>query len=210
MSEQAPIRLFIVDDHPVVREGLKALIAGEEGMAVVGEASNGCEALRLYEELRPDVTLLDLRLPDEEGTHVITSIRGLDPEARVVVLSTYGGEADVRSALLAGACGYLQKGVSSQDLLNAIRQAHRGASAVSPHLVGHLVERIGEPRLTERESDVMRLIAEGRRNEEIAERLHILLATVKTHVSNILLKLGVRDRTEALVAALRRGLVRIP
>lgn len=210
MSVSRPIRVLVVDDHPVVRQGLQAVIGDEPGMVVVGEAGNAREALALYRELRPDVVLLDLRLPDGDGVEVIRAIRSLAPQARVAVLSTYGDHEDIRGALAAGALGYLQKGAQRDDLLEAIRRVERGEKALPLDILERAVDAMGTEALTEREREILRLVAEGLQNPKIAERLGVSLATVKTHLHHILSKLGARDRTEALVLALQRGLVHIP
>lgn len=206
MSE---IRVLIVDDHPVVREGLAAMIERRQDMTVVGEASDGQEALALFRAYRPDVTLMDLRMPGMGGVETIGAIRAEFPDARIIVLTTYDGDEDVYRGLQAGAMAYLLKDAPREELLEAIRAVHGGQMRIPPDVASKLAERIMGPELTAREMDVLRLIVAGKANREIGAELSITEGTVKAHVNNILGKLGVSDRTQAVTTALRRGLVQL-
>jgi two-component system NarL family response regulator len=206
MSE---IRVLIVDDHPVVREGLAAMIERRKDMTVVGEAGDGVEALAQFHVLRPDVTLMDLRLPGMSGVEAIDAIRAEFPDARIIVLTTYDGDEDIYRGLQAGAMAYLLKDAPREELLEAIRAVHAGQMRIPPDVASKLAERIMGPELTAREMDVLRLIAAGKTNKEIGAELNITEGTVKAHVNNILGKLGVSDRTQAVTTALRRGLVQL-
>jgi two-component system NarL family response regulator len=201
------ITLLIVDDHPIVRTGLAALLERQEDMAVVAEAGDGEEAVDLYRRLRPDLVLMDLRLPRVSGVEATARICAEFREARVLVLTTYDGDEDIFRALEAGARGYLLKDLAREELLEAIRAVHRGQRRVSPRAAGHLAERVPRSELTPRELAVLRLIVEGKSNKEIGMALGIAEGTVKVHVTNVLGKLGVSDRTQAATSALERGIV---
>ncbi len=205
------IRVLIVDDHAVVREGLRAFLQLQADLEVVGEAADGAAGLTLARDLRPQVILMDLVMPKSDGVNAIRALRTALPETRVLVLSSFLDDAYVFAALQAGASGYLLKDVQPDALAQAIRQVHQGLPALHPQvaarLVHHAVEPAGLAAFTVRERDVLKLVAEGFANKEIAGRLHISEKTVKTHVSNILQKLGVQDRTQAAVIAVRRRLV---
>jgi two-component system NarL family response regulator len=208
--EPAPIRLLIVDDHPVVRDGLVAILhQGEPDLEVVGEAGEGREAVARWRELRPTVTIMDLQLPGQSGVEAITAIRREDPEARVLVLTTFDGDADIQRALEAGARGYLLKNVRRATLIEAVRAVAAGQRYLPPATAARLVEAMESERLTARELDVLALLAKGMRNREIAEELRLAEPTIKIHVNNLLRKLQVKDRTEAAVVALRRGLIHL-
>jgi two-component system NarL family response regulator len=208
--EPAPIRLLIVDDHPVVRDGLVAILhQGEPDLEVVGEAGEGREAVTRWRELRPTVTIMDLQLPGQSGVEAITAIRREDPEARVLVLTTFDGDADIQRALEAGARGYLLKNVRRATLIEAVRAVAAGQRYLPPATAARLVEAMESERLTARELDVLALLAKGLRNREIAEELRLAEPTIKIHVNNLLRKLQVKDRTEAAVVALRRGLIHL-
>jgi two-component system NarL family response regulator len=209
MTEPTRIRVLLADDHPVVRGGLAAMVGQQPVMAVVAEAGTGEEAVRLFAEYRPDVTLLDLRMPGLDGADALDRILTLDPAARVVILTTFDGEEDVGRALKAGAKGYLLKDAEPGELLGCIRTAHAGKTCVAPAVAARLADRLREPPLTARELDVLRLLAAGKANKEIAAALFITEATVKAHVANVYGKLGVQSRTEAVNAAVKRGLVRL-
>ena len=208
--EPESIRLLIVDDHPVVRDGLVAILhQGEPDLEVVGEAGDGKEAVTRWRELRPTVTIMDLQLPGQTGVEAITAIRREDPDARVLVLTTFDGDADIQRALEAGARGYLLKNVRRATLIEAVRAVAAGQRYLPPATAARLVEAMESERLTARELDVLALLAKGMRNREIAEALRLAEPTIKIHVNNLLRKLEVKDRTEAAVVALRRGLIHL-
>lgn len=207
MSER--IRILIVEDHHIVRKGFIALLQMVEGMEVVAEGDDGAQALALYRAHLPDVTLMDLRLIGVGGVEAIKAIRGEFPEARIIVLTTFDGDEDIYRALQAGARGYLLKGMKMEDLTAAIRMVHAGKTCIPAAVAGRLAERLAGPALTERETDVLRLIVGGNSNKEIGVKLFISEATVKTHINNLLSKLGVSDRTQAATMALQRGIVHL-
>jgi DNA-binding NarL/FixJ family response regulator len=203
------IRVLVVEDHNVVRQGLVALLNVTEGLEVVGEAADGTEAIAQFRKHQPDITLIDLRLPKLGGVDAITAIRKETPHARFIVLTTYDGDEDIYRALKAGAKAYLLKGMTSEELMTAIRAVHAGKSHIPQAIAERLAERMGVEELTPREYDVLEQIVQGRSNKEIGSELDISEATVKTHINSLLAKLGVTDRTQAATAAIRRGLVPI-
>jgi DNA-binding NarL/FixJ family response regulator len=203
------IRILVVDDHHIVRQGLVALLNTVPGFQVIAEAGDGIEAIALYRQHQPDITIMDLRLPRMNGVEAITHIRAEFPGARIVVLTTFDGDEDIYRALQAGARGYLLKGMDAEELTSAIRSVHAGKSRIPTVVAERLAERMSGSELTARELDVLRLIVQGRSNREIAGGLHISEATVKTHINNLLSKLGVSDRTQAATTALQRGLVHL-
>jgi DNA-binding NarL/FixJ family response regulator len=203
------IQIMVVDDHHIVRQGLVALIGTLPDMKVVAQASDGSEAVDLYRAHRPDITLMDLRLPKQNGVEAITHIREEFPSARIIVLTTFDGDEDIYRALQAGAKGYLLKGMTADELTDAIRTVHGGKSRIPAIVAERLAERMGGPSLTGRELDVLKRIVGGRSNKEIASDLFISEATVKTHINSILSKLGVNDRTQAATTALQRGIVHL-
>jgi DNA-binding NarL/FixJ family response regulator len=202
-----PIRVLVVEDHNVVRQGLVALLKVVEGLEVVGEAADGAEALTQFRKHQPDVTLIDLRLPQLSGVDVIQRVRAHTPHARFIVLTTYDGDEDIYRALKAGARAYLLKGMTSDDLISTIRTVHGGKSHIPAAIAEKLAERMGADELTPRESDVLEQIVRGKSNKEIAAELDVSEATVKTHINSLLGKLGVTDRTQAATAAIQRGIV---
>jgi len=209
MSKENPIRILIVDDHQVVREGLAAIINRQPDMAVIGEASNGQQAVELYRQHSPDVSLIDLRMPGMNGVEAITAIRIEAPNSRFIVLTTYDGDEDIYRALQAGAQAYLLKDMFREELLEAIRTVHAGQRRIPSAVATRLAERMAGNDLTAREVEVLRLIASGKSNKQIAARLEITEGTVKGHVNNILSKMGVSDRTQAVTTAIQRGIVHL-
>lgn len=207
MSE--PIKLLVVDDHAIVRKGLVALLNTIEGLRVIAEASDGEQAIVAHRTHKPDVTLMDLRLPKLGGADAIAAIRKEQPSARVIVLTTFDGDEDIFRALQAGAKGYLLKGMDAAELTEAIRAVYAGRSRIPASIAEKLAERMGGPELTTRELEVLKRIVAGRSNKEIGGDLHISEATVKTHINSILSKLGVSDRTQAATSALQRGIVHL-
>jgi DNA-binding NarL/FixJ family response regulator len=204
------IRVLIADDHGVVREGLASMInRNRADMTVVGEASNGREALELWQQERPDITLLDLRMPELDGVDVIKEIRARDKNARIIVLTTFDGDEDIYRAIRAGAKGYLLKDITREALLDSIRRVHMGETCVPLHLIAKLTDRVSGETLSEREIEVLRLMAKGKSNKEIATALFISEGTVKSHGKSIFAKLNVASRTEAVTEATRRGFLRL-
>ena len=206
-SDQVPIRILTVDDHRLIRQGIAGLVAVESDMRVVAEAANGREALQQFRAHRPDITLMDLQMPEMNGLDAISAIRGEYPEARIIVLTTYSGDAQALRALRAGARAYLLKDALEKELLDAIRAVHAGRKAVSPEVSFQLTEHATDDALTPGEVRVLRLIAEGRANKEIAASLSTSDATVKGQVQSILSKLGAADRTHAAMIGLKRGII---
>jgi DNA-binding NarL/FixJ family response regulator len=205
----AKLRVMLVDDHYLVRMGLTSVINLEADMTVCAEASTGEQAISLFRSQRPDVLLMDLRLPGMSGVEATQMIRGEFPDARVIVLSTYVSDEDIYAALQAGAMAYLVKSVSRDELTQAIRKAAAGRRHITPELAARLADRMSRANLSSRELDVLRLLVGGKRNREIASSLDITEGTVKLHVSSILGKLGATDRTEAVTVALQRGIVQL-
>ena len=207
MSAEENIRVLVIEDHHVVRQGLVALLNVVDGIEVIGEAADGVEAITQYRKHQPNVTLIDLRMPRLSGVEVIQRIRMESPSARFIVLTTYDGDEDIYRALQAGAKAYLLKGMTTEDLVSTIRAVHAGKSHIPPAIAQRLAERMGTDELTPREFDVLEQIVHGRSNKEIASFLDISEATVKTHINSLLGKLGVTDRTQAATAAIQRGIV---
>lgn len=208
-TDRVCIRVLCVDGHPLMREGVAKVLSQQPDMAVVAQAANGLEALRQFREHRPDVTILDLRLPDMSGLEVIRSIRAEFREARTVVLTTSDGDAEVRLAFAAGVRGYLLKTMTPDHILKAIRAVHSGKKSVAPEAAAQLAEHACDVELTAREIDVLHQLAGGNRNRDIAEILYISEDTVKAHIKNIMSKLRASDRTQALAIALRRGIMHL-
>ena len=208
MSE--PIRILIADDHNVVRQGLAALLNTVPDFKVIAQAADGNEAVECFKKHQPDVTLMDLRMPKLSGVEAVAQIRRLNAAARVIVLTTFDGDEDIYRALQAGAKAYLLKGMFGEELIDAIRAVHAGRSRIPAVVAERLAERVQGSELTPRELDVLKAIVAGRSNKEIGADLAISEATVKTHINNILSKLGVTDRTQAATTALQRGIVQLP
>jgi DNA-binding NarL/FixJ family response regulator len=208
-SDPSLIRVLAVDDHPVLRQGIAGLIAGQLDMRLVGEASNGREAIQQFRALRPDVTLMDLQMPEMNGIDAISAIRGEFPEARIIVLTTYAGDVQALRALKAGARGYLLKNLLYKELLDTVRAVHAGRKTLSPEISYQLAEHATDEALSPAEISVLRLIAAGNGNKQIAHQLAVTDETVKGRVKNILSKLGANDRTHAVLIGLKRGIIEL-
>src|SRR6476661_6831810 len=203
------IRILAVDDHPILRQGIAGLIADESDMSLVAEAANGREAIQLFRTHRPDVTLMDLQMPEMNGLDAMIAIRGEFPDARIIVLTTYTGDVQATRALKAGARAYLLKNSLHKELLDTIRAVHAGRKTLSPEVSFELAEHVAEDSLSPLEVRVLRLIAEGNSNKEIAARLSVTEDSVKGHVRNLLSKLGANDRTHAAMIGIKRGIIEI-
>ena len=203
------IRVLCVDDHPLLREGIAALIGNQSDMEVVAEASNGREALDLFRTLRPEITLMDLQMPELSGIDAISAIRGEFPEARIIVLTTHAGDVQISRALKAGARAYLLKGSVRKELLDTIRAVHAGQKRLSSEVAAEVAEHAIDDAVTPREADVLRLIASGNANKEIAAKLSLTEETVKSHIRHIMAKLGANDRTHAVTIGLKRGIIHL-
>jgi DNA-binding NarL/FixJ family response regulator len=208
-ADSGTIRILTVDDHALLRQGIAALVNGESDMKLIAEACDGQEAIQQFRLHRPDVTLMDLQMPVLNGIEAIIGIRGEFPAARIIVLTTYTGDVQVLRALKAGARGYILKGHVRRELLDTIRAVHAGQKRIPPEIAAELAEHVADEDLTTREIDVLRLIAAGNANKEIAGQLSITEETVKSHVTNILAKLGVHDRTHAVTIGLKRGIIEL-
>jgi DNA-binding NarL/FixJ family response regulator len=206
MNTTQAIRILTVDDHQLLREGIAAVLDGQPDMTLVGQASNGREAIEGFRQHRPDVTLMDLRMPDMSGIEAIAEIRAEFPNARIIVLTTYAGDVQAAAALKAGASGYLLKNLLRKELLETIRAVHAGKRRVLPEIATEIAEHVADDSLTERETEVLRRVAAGKSNKVIAAELDISEGTVKTHMKSILPKLDASDRTHAVMIALKRGI----
>ncbi len=209
MNQSNIIRVLIADDHSVVAHGLALLLECELDITVIGQARNGYEALELFRQHQPDVTLMDLRMPQLNGVAAITAIRAEFNDAGIIVLTTYDGDEDIYRGLRAGAKGYLLKDAEPDELMAAIRTVHSGRKYIPPNIGAKLVERMSNPELSDRELEIVHLMAAGKSTQEISAALSIAESTVKFHINNILSKLGVNDRTQAVIAAVKRGIVNI-
>jgi DNA-binding NarL/FixJ family response regulator len=209
MTTEAQIRILSVDDHPLLREGLAAIINNQQDMLLVAQASNAQEAIQQYRTHRPDVTLMDLRLPDKSGIDALIAVRAEFPEARVIMLTTFEGDVEIQRALEAGARGYMLKSMPPKELVEVIRQVHAGKKRIPAQLAAQLAEHMSDEDLTPREVEVLNQIAGGNRNRDIAEKLFITEETVKVHVKHIMEKLGASDRTQAVAIGVRRGIIEL-
>jgi DNA-binding NarL/FixJ family response regulator len=206
-SEQRPISILVVDDHPMLREGVAAVLQLREDMQLVGEAENGAEAVARFRELRPDIVLMDLQMPEMNGLQAIEAIRREAPHAKIVVLTTYGGDVQALRAMKAGAAGYLLKSSLRKELIETIREVHAGRKHLSAEIARTIAVHAIDEQLSDREVDILRLVAEGHANKQIAWKLAISEETVKAHLKNIFGKLDVTDRTRAVTVAVRRGII---
>jgi DNA-binding NarL/FixJ family response regulator len=209
VNEQPRIRVFSVDDHPLLREGIAAIINNQPDMTMVAQSASGQDAIQQFKLHQPDVTLMDLRLPDMNGIDVMTGIRAEFPEARIIMLSTFEGDVEIKRALEAGARGYMLKSMPPKELVEVIRQVHAGKKRIPPQLAAELAEHMADEALTTREIEVLGQIAGGNRNRDIAEQLFISEETVKVHIKHIMEKLGANDRTQAVAIGIRRGIIQL-
>ena len=209
MTDKQKIRVLSVDDHPLLREGITAVIDHQPDMQMVAQAAGGREAIQRFREHLPDVTLMDLRLPDLSGIDAMIAIRAEFPDARIVMLTTFEGDVEIQRALAAGARGYVLKSMPPNELTDVIRQVHAGKKRIPPQVAAQLAEHLADEPLTERERDVLQHIAGGNRNRDIGEKLFISEETVKVHVKHIMEKLGASDRTEAVAIGVRRGIIQL-
>jgi DNA-binding NarL/FixJ family response regulator len=209
MSQPTRIRVFSVDDHPLLREGIVAIIDNQADMFVVAQAASAKDAIEQYRKHQPDVTLMDLRLPDMSGIEAMIAIRAEFSDARIIMLTTFEGDVEIKRALEAGARGYLLKSLPPKELVEVIRQVHAGKKRIPPQLAAQLAEHMSDEALTEREVEVLGQIAGGNRNRDIAERLFISEETVKVHIKHIMEKLGASDRTQAVAIGIRRGIIEL-
>jgi DNA-binding NarL/FixJ family response regulator len=209
MSTVQPIRVLSIDDHPLLSEGIATMINNEPDMKLVATASTGKEGILKHREIKPDITLMDLRLPDLSGIDVMIAIRTESPDARIILLTMFAGDVEIQRALAAGAHGYLLKSMPSEQMVETIRQAYTGKKRVPPEVASNLAEHFSEEPLTNREIEVLRHLTEGNRNRDIAKRLFIAEETVKVHLKHIMEKLGASDRTHAMAIAARRGFIHI-
>jgi DNA-binding NarL/FixJ family response regulator len=209
MTTEARIRVLSVDDHPLLREGLATIINNQKDMSLVAQASNAQEAIQQYRTHQPDVTLMDLRLPDKSGIDALIAVRAEFPEARVIMLTTFEGDVEIQRALEAGARGYILKSMPPKELVEVIRQVHAGKKRIPAQLAAQLAEHMSDEDLTPREVEVLNQIAGGNRNRDIAEKLFITEETVKVHIKHIMEKLGASDRTQAVAIGVRRGIIEL-
>lgn len=209
MNEPAEIRVLSIDDHPLVREGLAALINSQADMRVVGHGSTGHEAITLFGQLQPDVALMDVRLPDMSGIDAMITILSTSPHARVIMVTSSEGDVEIERALEGGAKGYVLKSMPPREVLEAIRKVYAGKKAIPPEIAMQLANHMSDETLTAREIEILQQVAEGNRNRDIAERLFISEGTVKVHLQHIMDKLGASDRTQAITIAVRRGIIHL-
>lgn len=209
MTDPAKIRVFSVDDHPLLREGIAAIINSQADMLLVAQASSGRDAIQQFRAHRPDVTLMDLRLPDMSGIDAMIAIRTEFSDARIVMLTTFEGDVEIQRALEGGARGYMLKNMPPKELVDVIRQVHAGKKRIPPEVAAHLAEHFSDEALTEREIAVLARVAHGNRNRDIGEQLSISEETVKVHMKHIMEKLGATDRTQAVAIAIRRGIIQL-
>lgn len=209
MMTTGGIRILSVDDHPLLREGIAAVINSQQDMSVIADAASAKDAIEQFRKHKPDVTLMDLRLPDKSGIDTMISIRTEFPEARIIMLTTFEGDVEIQRALEAGARAYLLKNMPPKELVEVIRQVHAGKKRIPPQLAAQLAEHMSDEALTSREIEVLKQIAEGNRNRDIGQKLFITEETVKVHIKNIMGKLGASDRTQAVAIAIRRGIIHL-
>ena len=207
MTNAARIRILSVEDHPLLREGIAAILSAQPDMLLEASVQSGKEAIERFRELKPDVTLMDLRLPDLNGIEAMITIRSEFPAARIIILTTSAGDVEIQRALRAGAHAYLLKSMPPKEILATIRQVHSGKKCVSPEIAAGLAEHLTDEALSDREAEVLRYAAEGNRNRDIAQKLFIAVETVKVHMKHIMDKLGANDRTQAVAIAVRRGII---